>query len=472
MAPVALPDSPVGQRLRWFLDGVGAGTMDEAALADAFTDEMREAVPVAQMAMMVGQLATMLGELEVDFVEARSPVSMAVELARGDGSGLRFDLVVEDAAPHRLSGLLVAPLAARRDPIAAVDDLAARDVRARAEDGFDGELADELVAVLEEFVATGQVGLAAAVTLDGRTWSAEAGLASVEAGRAVRADTIFRAYSISKTVATAVVLALVDAGRLGLDDPVAERLTSYRLVPPDGADGPTLRHLLTHTAGVSSNFEHWVEQVGPVSAALGAEWPCDTAPGARWLYSNGGFATVGAIVEDVTGSPFEEVAAELVLRPLGMERSEFRRTNGLGDAWAVGYDVRRGMVSPADTTVPSVLAAGSLFTTASDLLRFVAASAADGAGVVPPELLAEGFRSQLDPDLLTAGPSGQGLAWMLVDVDGTRWATHGGGGHGFSTTASVLPGSGAGIVLLTNIGGQDLLAVSTSLRSAVQRRVG
>ena len=469
---VDLPDSPVGRRLRWFLDGARAGTIDEAAIGEAFDERMLAAVPPAMVAPMVVQLRGMLDVLEVDHVEERSPTALVVELLGEDGSGLKFDLTVTAAPPHRVAGLLVSPVAAARDALAALGELPAREVRSRADGGFDAGLAAALEELLADF-AGDQVGVALAVTAGGATWSAETGLASVDPRRPVAADTIFRAYSISKTVTTAVVLRLVEDGRVGLDDLVADHLTAFRLVPPDGAPEPTVRQLLTHTAGVSSAFEHWVEQVGPVAAALGAEWPCDTAPGARWAYSNGGFATVGQLVEDVAGRPFEDVAAELVLRPLGMERSEFRRTNGLGDAWAVGYDVRRGMVAAALTTVPSVLAAGSLFTTAVDLLRFLAAVAGDGAGVLPAALLAEGFRTQVEGTALgLPGGTAQGLAWLLRDVDGVRWAAHGGGGHGFSTMASVCPGADAGFALLTNVGGQSLEPVSVRLQDTIGAHVG
>jgi CubicO group peptidase (beta-lactamase class C family) len=297
------------------------------------------------------------------------------------------------------------------------------------------------------------VGVAAAVVVEGRTWTAEAGVAVVETPRPVEPSTVFRAYSISKTVTAEAVLAL----DVDLDAPAGRYLTSVQL-----SAAPTVRQLLTHSAGVSSAFEHWVEHVVPVAEQLGAAWPCDTEPGTAWAYSNGGYALLGQLVEDVAGAPFEDVVAERVLRPLGMADSEFRPTNAVGDRWAVGYDVRRGQVAPADATVPSVLGAGSLFTTATDLARFAAAvSVADedeGRGR---------FTSQI-PEL----GQEQGLAWRLGDVDGRTWAAHGGGGHGFSTMLAVLPGTGAGVVLLTNIGGQALEAPTRALQRRVQSLVG
>jgi CubicO group peptidase (beta-lactamase class C family) len=460
---VDLPDSPAGRRLREFLEGVRDGDLDEAAVRERMADVFLDAIGgPCQVLEIARPLRPMVAALTLDWIDgSSSDLMLAVELSAADGSGLAVSAVVEPGEPHRLTGMQFRPFSGDRPTLGPVAELPAREVRSRADDGFDDEVAAALVGALEAFVATGQVGVAAAAVVDGRCWTAEAGLASVEAARRVEPDTIFRAYSISKTVTAQAVLSLVADGKLALDDPVDEHLTAFRLVPFEGSPQPTVRQLLTHTGGVSSQFEHWVEQVKPVAAQLGAEWPCEWAPGSSWAYSNGGYATLGQLVEDVSGQPFEDFVADRVLRPLGMEDSEYRSTNGLGERWAVGYDVRRGQVAPADATVPSVLGAGSLFTTALDLARF-------GAAVSSGEDEVGQFASQLDESL----GHRQGLAWMLGDVDERTWASHGGGGHGFATMLSVLPGSGAAIVVLTNIGGNPLNDVAGALQRVVGSHVG
>ena len=462
MPIVELPDSPAGERLRQVLDTMRAGTLDESTLRERMSASFLAAVGPRQLLDIAGQMQPLLAVVDLDWVDPGSTTTaVSVELA-GTTPGvpaLGIQLSVDADPPHRIAGLLFRSLAADRPTLGPVAALPARAVRSRADDGFDEALAAALVDLLQPFV-DGQVGVAAAIAVDGALWTGESGLAVVEAARPVDPSTVFRAYSITKTVTAEAVLAL----DLDLDAPVDRYLTSLRLVPPGGdeAPQPTVRQLLTHTAGVSSAFEHWVEHVVPVAQQLGATWPCDTEPGTAWAYSNGGYATLGQLVEDVAGTPFADVVAERVLRPLGMAASEFRATNARGDAWAAGYDVRRGQVAPAEATVPSVLGAGSLFSTASDLARFGAAVSvadeADGAGR---------FTSQI-PDL----GQEQGLAWRLGDVDGRRWAAHGGGGHGFSTMLAVLPGTGAAIALLTNIGGQALDAPIRSLQQAVQAHVG
>lgn len=455
MSAVELPATPAGDRLRQVLDTMQAGTLDEATLRERCTEPFLQAVGVAQLLDLARQVGPLLEHVQLDWVDAASTATdLSVELAGSTPAlpALGVRVTVEAEPPHRIAGLLFRPLAADRPTLGATVDLPGRAVRSRADDGFDDGLATELVAAVQGFVDAGQVGVGAAVVLDDRIWTAEAGVAVVESARPVEASTVFRAYSISKTVTAEAVLAL----DVDLDAPIGRYLSSVQLTA-----APTVRQVLTHTAGVSSAFGHWVEQVVPVAEQLGASWPCDTEPGTAWAYSNGGYALLGQLVEDVAGAPFEEVVADRVLRPLGMTDSEFRPTNAVGDRWAVGYDVRRGQVSPADATVPSVLGAGSLFTTATDLARFAAAvSRADDDG-------RGRFTSQV-PEL----GQEQGLAWRLGDLDGRTWAAHGGGGHGFSTMLAVLPGAGAGVVLLTNIGGQSLDAPTQALQHLVQSHVG
>ena len=462
MPDLVLPETPAARRLQEFLDGVRDGTIDEAALHERVAEPFLQAIGVSQLLEVTRQLRAVLDALSLDWIDpASSDTKLDVELVSTEGGGVTITTVVEPVEPHRIAGMGFREFSSQRPTLGPVADLPARDVRSRADDGFDEEVSAQLVEALEAFVAAGQVGVGAAAVIDGRIWTGEAGLASVEAARRVGPDTIFRAYSISKTVTTQAVLALMADGKLDLDDPIDEHLTSFRLVPFEDGPQPTVRQLLTHTGGVSSQFNHWVEQVVPVREQLGATWSCEWAPGSQWAYSNGGYASLGQLVEDVAGRPFEEFVAERVLGPLGMADSEYRRTNGLGDRWAVGYDVRRGEVSPADATVPSVLGAGSLFTTATDLARFASAvsTGADDVG-------------QFDLQVPTGLGQHQGLAWRLGDVDGRTWASHGGGGHGFSTMLSVLPGTGAGWVVLTNIGGNPLDTVSGALQRIVQAHVG
>jgi CubicO group peptidase (beta-lactamase class C family) len=252
------------------------------------------------------------------------------------------------------------------------------------------------------------------------------------------ADERLQAGSISKAIAALTALRLVAVGALGLDEDVSERLESWRL--PDG-DGVTLRRLLSHTAGLGVPFFPGYADGEPLPTlmqVLDGEPPANTAPvrveqppGSGFAYSGGGYAVVQQLVEDVSGAPFADVAADLVLDPLGMRDSTFFQSRGGSHRY------------------PEAAAAG-LWSTPSDLARFVIAvqRGAEGAqAMVEPhvELPAEGEWTVLR-SLGVEPPDRMGLGLFLT---ATGWFGHLGGAHGaFSGLFGSLAG-GHGVVAMT-----------------------
>ncbi|NEY36581.1 serine hydrolase [Streptomyces sp. PRKS01-65] len=177
----------------------------------------------------------------------------------------------------------------------------------------------------------------------------------VAAGLPVEPDTLWRIYSMTKPVTSVAALMLVEEGRLSLDDPVARYLPSFAAprvytggAGPDvttrPASGPVLvRHLMTHTAGLTFGFYH----AHPVDAAyraaglessvrpgadlaetvgLYASLPLQFEPGTQWNYS---VATnvLGRLVEVVSGQPLDVFLAERIFGPLGMTDTGFHVTD-------------------------------------------------------------------------------------------------------------------------------------------------
>ncbi|MBA6364425.1 beta-lactamase family protein [Colwellia sp. BRX8-4] len=160
-------------------------------------------------------------------------------------------------------------------------------------------------------------GLSIAVIHKGKIdWSKGYGIAN--GTRKVDSNTLFQAGSISKPVAALAALKLVKQGELDLDVDVNQYLKGWK-VKGDllTKENPvTLRHLLTHTGGISVH--------GFPGYATGSEIPSTTdvlsgkgntdkvevneAPGSKWRYSGGGYTIMQKIVEDVTGMPFSEYA--------------------------------------------------------------------------------------------------------------------------------------------------------------------
>ena len=188
-----------------------------------------------------------------------------------------------------------------------------------------------------------------------------AGLLDREAGTPMREDAVFRLASVSKPIVSTAALALVGQHRLGLDDLVARWLPYFAPRLPDGmVAAMTVRHLLTHTAGLDYGF---FQPPGGAYAQAGvsdgmdasrislednlrrlATVPLGYAPGARWAYS---IATdvLGAVIEAVTGLPLAHVVEQLVTTPLAMRDTGFISTEP--ERLAVAYaDRAAGELQP------------------------------------------------------------------------------------------------------------------------------
>ena len=147
-------------------------------------------------------------------------------------------------------------------------------------------------------------------------------------GRRVADDPVeptdrFRVASISKTILAAAALTLVDDGTLTLDEAVGGQLASGLDVsaPTGGTESITLRHLLTHRSGFAQYedlfFRNEVDSCAD-AARVGFAGTLQSVPGTDFQYSNMNFCVIGLLIEQVTGTPYEQVVQDQVLDPLGI----------------------------------------------------------------------------------------------------------------------------------------------------------
>jgi CubicO group peptidase (beta-lactamase class C family) len=163
------------------------------------------------------------------------------------------------------------------------------------------------------------------------------------------------------------VLQLCERGLIDLDAPAGGYLRAYRLVAArPGHRPPTVRQLLTHTAGLPQ-LVYPARAFQPVlgeTVAYGQRVPAleefyrgrlhlIAEPGARHTYSNHGFATLGQIVEDVTGQPLARVFRDRIFGPLGMTGTDLVRDLELGGSCHYRAITRRGQHAPAAPSSPS-----------------------------------------------------------------------------------------------------------------------
>lgn len=164
-----------------------------------------------------------------------------------------------------------------------------------------------------------------------------------------RLDTRFQTASGSKIFTAVAICQLIESGRLSLDTPVQECLpVKFPLFDP----GITVRHLLTHTSGITSYFE---EDIDPDYEALWQQVPVyrmrtpsdflpllenrpmKFRPGERFEYNDGGFVLLGAIVEQVSGMPFREYIQEHIFRKAHMVDSGYFAADRLPSRTALAY---------------------------------------------------------------------------------------------------------------------------------------
>jgi CubicO group peptidase (beta-lactamase class C family) len=337
------------------------------------------------------------------------------------------------------------------------------------------------LATLAERLAYHRVpGLSLAVIADYRlAWSRGYGIRELGATAPITTETRFQAASISKPVAATAALRLVAEDRLELDADVNDYLTSWK-VPANGAWQPrvTLRQLVSHSAGLTVHgFPGYTrgDDVPTLLQVLDGQAPANTpairvniVPGVQSRYSGGGYCVLQQLLTDVTGLEFAELMRTLVLEPVGMLHSTYAQPlpDALHESAAIGHEMRgRAAISGGWHVYPEQAAAG-LWTTASDLARFLCelalARAGRSARLLPQELVAEMLSPQVDQH--------SGLGIFLGGEGDAGYTGHSGWNEGFICDATIFPQLGVGAVAMTN--GQNGFDLVPEIFRAVAQEYG
>ncbi|GAB1823487.1 serine hydrolase domain-containing protein [Herbidospora sp. RD11066] len=259
-------------------------------------------------------------------------------------------------------------------------------------------------------------------------------------------DSLFDLASLTKLFTTVVALSLVESGSLGLDEPVATYYGSRPAV--------TVRHLLTHTAGlppgrrpdgVSAGEARW-------DYVLSAE---STGPaGSPYVYSDVGMITMGRVCEIASGMPLDALVERIITGPLGLADTCFRPSPELLPRIAAtefkperGVGVRGEVHDETAHALGGVAGHAGLFSSAGDLVRFAEILRAGGAGVLSAESVAEMLRDQQ----VRGAAFRQGLGVRIGDPAIVGPLTDAYGHSGFTGTSLVVDVErGLTVVLLTN----------------------
>jgi CubicO group peptidase (beta-lactamase class C family) len=312
------------------------------------------------------------------------------------------------------------------------------------------ELGNRIDAIAKQALSRPAAGMSVAVARDGQVVFARGyGMANLEHSVAVTPETVFHIASISKNILSAVILQLVDEGKLRLDDDV----TKYVPEAPTLGHHVTVRQLINHTSGIYSftslpdaanneRLELTHEQV----LGLIKDKPFVFEPGTRWRYDNSAFYLAGMVVERVTKQEYGAYVREHVFKPLGMSSASLCYARMVVPHFASGYEVDGGaLVNAAFMTWKLPFAGGAVCATASDLLKWQAAL--DTGRVLTPSSLA----LMRTPTTLADGTKiDYGLGTRLGSLDGHRVLGHTGSGGGFRTVLASFPDDHLTIVVLIN----------------------
>lgn len=321
-----------------------------------------------------------------------------------------------------------------------------------------GAFAQEKVQKIDELLKTfhdyGQLNGSVLVAENGKViYKKGFGMANMEWEIPNRADTKFRIGSVTKQFTAALILQMVDEGKVKLDGKITDYLTDYR---KDTGSKVTVHQLLNHTSGIPSytslpgfmaNDSRDPYSVGDFVKKF-ASGDLEFEPGSKFSYNNSGYFLLGAIIEKVSGKSYETVLKEHILDVVGMHDTGFDVSAPLLTKRASGYEKTVDGYENAgylDMSLP--YAAGSMYSTVEDLFKWDQA------------LYEDKVMSKSSKDaMFTPGLSDYGYGFIIRERPlgktdkKVKTIAHGGGINGFNSLFTRVVDQKHVIVILDNVG--------------------
>ena len=288
------------------------------------------------------------------------------------------------------------------------------------------------------------------------------GMANLELNVANTPKTKFRIASMTKQFTAMSILILQERGRLSVTDSICKYIPQC----PQAWQEVTIQQLMTHTSGIHEylRLREFQQRALPLPVATAIETlkakPLDFKPGEKFSYSNSGYYIAGYIIERVSGRTYESFLQENIFKPLGMSDTGYDDFNQVLPNRAAGYSLQVGgkIVNANYLHMSIPFAAGGLYSTAGDLLRWDAALYTEQ--LISGKSLEAALNSSVDASLKSlTGKYGYG--WLMVQQVGRRAQVHAGEINGFTAVLARFPEEHATVTVLSNF---DNMPVETIAR--------
>lgn len=327
--------------------------------------------------------------------------------------------------------------------------------------GLTANAQDDLSKKVDEAVEAQRIaqkipGVSVAICRDGKIEKATGyGLANVEWNAAVAPDTIFQTGSVGKQFTAALIMLLVEDGKIQLDD----KLSKYVEGTPATWKEVTIRRLLTHTSGIADyggeertmgkgviNFrtDYTEEQLVQSFAKM----PMDFVPGDKWSYSNTGYVLLGIVIHKVTEKFYGDELQERIFKPLGMRSTRIISEADIVMHRSGGYRLVKDELKNQDWVSPTLntTADGALYTNVLDLAKW------DAALYTTKLLKQTSFEQMWAAVKLNDGKTyPYGFGWSLEPMNGHRLVAHDGAWQGFTMSIARFVDDKLTFIVMTNL---------------------
>jgi CubicO group peptidase (beta-lactamase class C family) len=304
-------------------------------------------------------------------------------------------------------------------------------------------------------------------------WAKSYGYADVDKKVPATVDTVYRLGGTTVKFTALMLLQLVEDGKVKLSDPVEKFLPEVNKLQGRFTDAPpvTLAQLATHMSGIAPEPDDaQVYTRGPVSdweKILIEALPHTkyvARPGSRFVYSNIGYAILGAALSRAAKQPYVLYVKKRIFKPLGMTHSGFEPDAAMLAHLAAGYVLSDGKLDP---TIPLrdhqgrgyKVPNGAVYSTVGDMARYISFELGEGpSGVLSKGMLADNYKQIIK---LTASDAprdmtGYGIGFQVMQYGDLSYLGHGGAVPGYHARADFDRASETGFIVLRNVEGGDL----------------